>query len=79
MHPIQRFVPLHFYLLHALDLMYDHLRKGKALPPSQVISSTASRGRTAEGTVPPIEVGTHLPPIGGEPPRAGRIVFVIPE
>ncbi len=75
MHPAEWFVPLHFYLLHALDLMYDHLRKGKALPPSQVISSTASRGRTAEGTVPPI---------GGEPPRAGRIIFsegkfVIPE
>jgi hypothetical protein len=32
MHPAKRFVPLHFYLLHALDLMYDHLRKGKALP-----------------------------------------------
>jgi hydroxybutyrate-dimer hydrolase len=39
MHPTERFVPLHFYLLHALDLMYDHLRKGKALPPSQVMSA----------------------------------------
>ncbi len=39
MHPTERFVPLHFYLLHALDLMYDHVREGNALPPSQVIST----------------------------------------
>ena len=44
MHPTERFVPLHFYLLHALDLMYDHVREGNALPPSQVIS-TAPHGR----------------------------------
>ena len=61
MHPTERFVPLHFYLLRALDLMYDHVREGKALPPSQVMSA-APHGR---GDVPPIGVGTHLPPDRG--------------
>ena len=38
MHPTERFVQLH-KVLHALDLMYDHVREGNALPPSQVIST----------------------------------------
>ncbi|HJT61376.1 MAG TPA: 3-hydroxybutyrate oligomer hydrolase family protein, partial [Burkholderiales bacterium] len=37
------YVPLHVYLVEALDLMYDHLKAGKALPPSQVVH-TVPRG-----------------------------------
>lgn len=70
----ERFVPLHFYLLQAFDLMYDHLRTGNALPPSQVVRTTP-RGGMAECTVPPIEVGTHLPPVQQAPPVERLIVF----
>ncbi len=38
-----KFVPLHHYLFEALDLMYDHLANGAALPPSQVVR-TVPRG-----------------------------------
>jgi hypothetical protein len=61
--PSERFIPLHFYLLRALDLMYEHLGGGRPLPPSQVVHTTP-RGRTPGVEAPPIEIGTHLPPIG---------------
>jgi len=32
-----RFIPLHYYLLKALDLMYDHMTLGSQLPDSQVV------------------------------------------
>jgi hydroxybutyrate-dimer hydrolase len=32
-----RYLPLHVYFIQALNLMYDHLKSGKALPASQVI------------------------------------------
>ncbi len=44
-------VPLHHYYIQALDLMYDHLRHGTELPPSQVIHTTP-RGGTP-GAAPP--------------------------
>ncbi len=31
------FVPLHFYLTEGLNMMYDHLKNGAPLPPSQVV------------------------------------------
>ena len=34
------FIPLHRYFIQAMDLMYDHLRHGRALPPSQVVHTT---------------------------------------
>ena len=70
----ERFVPLHFYLLRALDLMYEHLRGGRPLPPSQVVHTTP-RGRTPGGEAPPIEIGTHLPPIAEDTPAEARITF----
>jgi hydroxybutyrate-dimer hydrolase len=70
----ERFVPLHFYLLRALDLMYEHLRSGQPLPPSQVVWTTP-RGRTPGGDVPPVEIGTHFPPIAGDPPAEARITL----
>lgn len=42
----QMFIPLHHYLFEALDLMYDHLKNGTNLPPSQVVH-TVPRGAAA--------------------------------
>jgi hydroxybutyrate-dimer hydrolase len=44
-----------------MDLMYDHLRNGRALPPSQVVHTTP-RGAGA----PPISAA-NVPPIAGAP------------
>ena len=54
--------------------MYDHLRGGQPLPPSQVIHARP-RGRTASGEVPPVEMGTHVPLIAEEPQPEARITF----
>ena len=35
-----RYVPLHHYYNQALDLMFDHLKNGTSLPPSQVVDTT---------------------------------------
>ncbi|MFP3559899.1 3-hydroxybutyrate oligomer hydrolase family protein, partial [Paraburkholderia sp. SIMBA_049] len=40
-----RFVPVHYYNVQALNLMWRHLKNGAALPPSQVIR-TVPRGGT---------------------------------
>ncbi len=34
-----RYVPLHHYFNQALDLMFDHLKNGTHLPPSQVVDT----------------------------------------
>lgn len=36
-----QFVPIHYYLTEGLDMMYDHLKKGTPLPPSQVVRAKA--------------------------------------
>jgi hydroxybutyrate-dimer hydrolase len=38
-----RFVPVHYYNIQALNLMWSHLKNGAPLPPSQVIR-TVPRG-----------------------------------
>lgn len=38
-----RFVPLHYYLMRALDLMYDHMTRGARLPDSQVVWAVPRR------------------------------------
>ncbi len=65
----ERFVPLHHYLFEALDLVYDHLRNGTPLPPSQVVH-TVPRGAGA----PPL-TAANVPAIDPAPPEANRIVF----
>jgi hydroxybutyrate-dimer hydrolase len=52
-----------------MDLMYNHLRHGTALPPSQVVH-TIPRGLGA----PPI-TAANVPPINASPPAAARITF----
>lgn len=65
-----RFVPLHVYLNRALDAVYDNLKKGSALPPSQLVRTTA-RGGVA-GSAPAI-TAAHVPAILSNPLAADRI------
>jgi len=66
------YIPLLRYFIQAMDLMYDHLRHGRALPPSQVVQ-TVPRGGTP-GAAPPITVN-NVPPIADTPPSSARITF----
>lgn len=45
-----RFVPLHVYFNEAMDRMFEHLRTGAALPPSQVVRAVPRGG--APGAAP---------------------------
>jgi hydroxybutyrate-dimer hydrolase len=62
-------VPLHRYFIQAMDLMFDHLRNGRALPPSQVVHTTP-RGTGA----PPITLA-NVPPIADAPAPNVQITF----
>ena len=64
------FVPLHYYHLQALDLMWNHLRNGAPLPPAQVVR-TVPRGAGA----PDVTVAINLPPISLAPAAADQITF----
>jgi hydroxybutyrate-dimer hydrolase len=68
-----RFIPLHSYLIQALDLMHAHLKSGTPLPLSQVVHTTP-RGGTP-GSAPPISAATNLPPIKLSPAAVDRIRF----
>ena len=63
------FIPLHRYFIQAMDLMYDHVRNGRPLPPSQVVHTTP-RGAGA----PPI-TAANVPPISDSPPASALITF----
>jgi hydroxybutyrate-dimer hydrolase len=63
------FIPLHRYFIQAMDLMYDHLRHGRALPASQVVHTTP-RGVGA----PPI-TAANVPAIADAPPSSALITF----
>ncbi|MFM9879200.1 MAG: 3-hydroxybutyrate oligomer hydrolase family protein [Burkholderiaceae bacterium] len=67
-----RYVPLHRYLIQALDLMYANLRTGAALPPSQVVR-TVPRGGTP-GAAPAITLA-NVPPIVAAPTAGNAITF----
>lgn len=62
-------IPLHRYFIEALDLMYDHLKNGAPLPPSQVVH-TAPRGT---GTPAPQITVVNVPPIQ-QTPAAGDLI-----
>lgn len=66
----QYYLPLHYYTLQALDLMWEHLHSGAPLPPSQIIRARP-RGRLA----PPIDAASHLPPIAAQPAQGDAIHF----
>jgi hydroxybutyrate-dimer hydrolase len=63
------FVPLHRYFIQAMDLMYDHLRHGRPLPPSQVVHTTP------RGVGAPEITAANVPPIADAPPASARITF----
>ncbi|RZJ60649.1 MAG: D-(-)-3-hydroxybutyrate oligomer hydrolase [Acidovorax sp.] len=65
-----RYVPLHVYLNHALDAVYEHLANGKALPASQVVR-TVPRGGVA-GSAPAI-TAANVPPLAATPVAANAI------
>ena len=67
-----RFIPLHVYFNRAMDAMYDHLKSGKALPPSQVVR-TNPRGGTP-GAAPAISAA-NVPAISAAPTAADAITF----
>ncbi|WP_417320506.1 3-hydroxybutyrate oligomer hydrolase family protein [Emcibacter sp.] len=60
-----RVVPMHYYFEQALDLMWDHLKKGAPLPPNQLVN-TGERGMAPDGTVPPLST-EQLPAISATP------------
>jgi hydroxybutyrate-dimer hydrolase len=68
-----RYVPLQYYNLQALNLMWSHLKSGAALPPSQVVR-TVPRGGTP-GSAPALGTA-NLPPIVASPgSNAIRVSF----
>jgi hydroxybutyrate-dimer hydrolase len=66
------YIPLHRYFIQAMDLMYDHLRHGRALPPSQVVH-TVPRGGTP-GAAPQITL-SNVPAIADAPSSSALITF----
>ncbi|HEX4884533.1 MAG TPA: 3-hydroxybutyrate oligomer hydrolase family protein [Casimicrobiaceae bacterium] len=66
------YVPLHYYFVKAMDLMYAHLTAGAPLPPSQVVRTTP-RGGTP-GSAPAIS-SANVPPISASPATADLITF----
>ena len=67
-----RYIPLHVYFNRAMDAMYDHLKTGKALPPSQVVRTTP-RGGTP-GAAPAISA-SNVPAFSTSPTAADAITF----
>lgn len=64
-----RYVPLHVYLIRALNSMYARLTTGAPLPPSQVV-----RGLPRGPGAPPI-TPANVPPFLGNPGVTDRIEF----
>jgi hydroxybutyrate-dimer hydrolase len=67
-----RLVPLHLYLVRALDAMYDHLANGKALPPSQVVRTTPRGGEPGKA---PAITAANVPNFVADPAAGDRITF----
>ena len=67
-----RYVPLHVYLNHALDAVYDHLANGKALPGSQVVRTVPRGG--VPGSAPAI-TAANVPALAMAPAPANAIAI----
>jgi hydroxybutyrate-dimer hydrolase len=70
----KRFVPLHVYLIRSLDWMYDHLKNGKKLPPSQVVRATP-RCPDPSCAVAPDITAANVPQISDNPPAGDLITM----
>ena len=64
-----RYVPLHPYVIRALDLMYARLKNGATLPPSQLVHTTPRSSVTTQIST------TNVPPIPASPAAADLIGF----
>lgn len=62
-------VPLQYYNLQALELMYRHLKSGTALPPSQVVRGVPRANASATLTT------TNVPPIAVNPAASDTIAI----
>ncbi|MER2527392.1 MAG: 3-hydroxybutyrate oligomer hydrolase family protein [Candidatus Competibacter denitrificans] len=69
-----RYIPLHVYLIRALNAMYQHLTAGTALPPSQVVR-TVPRGASGSPSAPNPITATNVPPIAENPATGDLIRF----
>jgi hydroxybutyrate-dimer hydrolase len=67
-----RYVPLHAYFMQAMNAMYAHLTTGAALPPSQVVRTSARGG--VPGAAPAI-TALNVPAIAVAPAAADSIGF----
>lgn len=67
-----RFVPLHVYFNAAMDAMYNRLKNGTPLPPSQVVRAVP-RGGTP-GAAPAL-TAANIPAISATPSAADAIGF----
>lgn len=65
-------VPLHYYYVNAMDLLWAHLTTGAALPPSQVVRTTPRGG--APGAAPALTT-TNVPKIATTPSAANTITL----
>lgn len=65
-----RFIPLHYYGGQALNLMWNHLTSGTALPPSQVVRTIPRGG--VPGAAPAI-TAANLPAIATSPASGNQI------
>jgi hydroxybutyrate-dimer hydrolase len=68
----ERYVPLHVYLVQALNRMFSHLTTGQPLPPSQVVRGIPRGGLYP--IVPPI-TAANVPPIEDTPAPGNMIRF----
>lgn len=64
-----RYVPLHYYFIQALDLLYARLTEGAALPPSQVVRTTPR-----DSAATPIDAA-NVPQVAASPAAGDRITF----
>ncbi len=67
-----RYVPLHFYGIEALNLMWNHLKHGTPLPASQVVRTVPRGG--IPGAAPAITLA-NVPSIAANPAAGDRIEF----
>ena len=66
------FVPLHRYFQLALDAVYNNLRAGTALPPSQVVRTTPRGGFAGQA---PAIAATNVPVFSATPAATEQITF----
>ena len=84
----ERFIPLHYYFDLAVSLMYDHLKNGTPLPPSQVVRTFTREVLPSDSPIIADLEEDNVPPILQNPYEAdkitltrkkGKVILDIPE